>query len=62
MLLIRLKERFYEMMNIYIGKNVPIYKQTIYVLDYLIAYIMHGSSISDYFTFGFYLFNGLKGS
>lgn len=54
MLLIRLKERFYEMMNIYIGKNVPIYKQAIYVLDYLIAYIMHGSSISDYFTFGFY--------
>lgn len=54
MLFRRLKERFNEMMNIYIGENVPIYKQAIYGLDYFISYIMHGSSISDYFTFGFY--------
>lgn len=47
-------KRFQQQLSIYLGDNVPIYKFIYYLVDYMVSYIFTGSSIFDYFAYGFY--------
>ena len=49
----KLLERFDLMMLTYVGTSTS-YRKSLYVIDYLFAYIFYGASISDYFAYGFY--------
>lgn len=46
--------RFREMRTTYVGIDVSFFDKFFYVLDYIGAFIVHGTSISDYFAYGFY--------
>jgi len=48
------KLRFRNMTQIYIGENVSLFMKSFYFFDWLIAFIIHGASISNYFLYGFY--------
>lgn len=54
MTIISFFRRFIEMESIYISSNISIIKQGYYFIDWLLAYWIHGASISDYFAYGFY--------
>ena len=58
----RLCGRFREMRTVYVGTDVSFFGKFFYVLDYIVAFIVHGASISDYFAYGFYKlrYNGRK--
>ena len=46
--------RFNQMSHIYVGSDIPTYRMMFYYLDFLLAFVFYGSSISDYFAYGFY--------
>lgn len=52
--LLKLKNRFNEMLSIYIGDNINCFQRFCYWLDWLCSFVIHGASISDYFAYGFY--------
>ncbi len=50
----RLITRFNTMMHTYIGNNVRTFTKMMLLLDYMFSFLFYGTSISDYFAYGFY--------
>lgn len=49
-----LRNRFQDMMKIYLGSDINGFKECLYFIDWLFALLIQGASIFDYFAYSFY--------